>query len=192
MIILESPYHNPIPRKYSDLRKIGDEINYFPHLLCQPYLVPALPKHLDKIFEFNGIKTNPYKLECDCDYFFKYAPHYEDRDIRRVCIHIYYKLVYHPFRKFHGATSKYLDELTLLLLENQIQHGREHIYKFTFLDRLIILGLSTNPEWINVYLWDERWVKLGFNHKENRWRYNHKPETFVGLESAIKDLLINS
>ena len=173
------------PKLYSDLRKIsGDQQgplnfgnNYYIHHLPK---FPAWTKN--KIYNYSKHKIDLYNLKCNCDSQSEKREHYKDRDVRLLCKHLYYKILNSPL-------TKDIDSLTLLLMRSAAVWGEQHLYKYTYLGQIIILGFKEPTEWVNVYSLNkanpEVYHRYSFNPISKRWSYNHLPNNAELIQDVI-------
>jgi len=180
------------PKKYSDLRKLKQDAtgplnpgeNYYVHPL------PLFPlKVKDKRYRYKEFHLDVYNLRCTCEDQIAKREEYQDRDIRKLCKHLYYKIS-------SSWLKQYVDSLSLELLKNSVFFGPEHLYKYEYKKSLIILGFRSETEWVNVYAPNihhpEEHKRYSFNPSTKRWSYNSKPEYGILFEDVIHRLIKNT
>lgn len=145
------------------------------------YLIPSLPVWTNRIYLSKEFKINLFKLECTCDDYKKRSKFFKKRDVRKVCRHIYWKLI-------STQVKEELDDLTKLMLEAVHKYGVKYIYKVPFVSTDIYFGFSDDEKWLNVYAKDnyDRWRKWGYNVLEHRWSYNSKPINHEEIKYEIQ------
>lgn len=162
--------------EYSDLRIAEKEIQSIP-TLARNYYIHQLPElnsiwWTNRNYRVSSQKVNPYQYTCTCSDHQQRMVHFRRaRDVRRVCKHIYWKLINTP-----GIKEKF-DSLSILLLKSTAIHNEMLHFKYEYLNEDYYFGFRPNTNWINVYLkqFDE-FRKYGYNPIEHRWSYNSVPE----------------
>jgi hypothetical protein len=182
MIILKSPLPVQDKKIYTDLRVLERErfgVNL--PFKCHSYKMPDLPAWANRIHEYNGYKINLSECSCTCEEYFRKVPFYPERDIRAVCRHLYFRLKY-------TAVSRYIDKLTLLLLDNQFNYGEDHLYKFSLEGKDFYFGFKKRTSWVNIYAEQNHWIRFSYNPDEGRWAYNSVPDGAEGIIQKLKEL----
>jgi hypothetical protein len=180
-------------KEYDDLRKVKADVQKRYGIYCHIHRIPPLPSFTDKIYRYKDEEMNLYHLTCTCDaYHDKLLLKYEPRDIRSICIHLYYKLI-------TSAAKKYLDQLTLILMEAAVKHNARYLYRYYFSKekKEVYLSFAEHTEWINIFMQvrseeDADFVRFGYNHAQHRWNYGKAPELAGKIEyiaEAIKNQL---
>ena len=124
--------------------------------------------------------VNVKKLSCTCPDFVKNRSHYAERDVRRVCAHLYDKLYQTKVEKnFHP------------LFQLMIRYARkEHnFYKLIAENGDFVFGFSKGSPWIKVIAIINQTPQIGsFNILEDRWAYDEEPEYSKEIRSQILKL----
>ena len=185
MILRSTKFDRERREVYSDFRNaLSDKFSDN----CYSYLIPPLPGHIKnkEIFSTESeptgaypgskrkVKTNPYKVTCTCDDYFKKAALYPERDIRTICIHLYKS--FNIDNAYNENPHGYTDELTTLLLSNQFLYGPECLYKLNFKDQDFYIGVKKQSAWVNFYIKLEQWIRFSYNSTDKHWSYNKKPK----------------
>ncbi len=143
-----------------------------------PYVhqVPDFPDWTNKNKKVMGKDVNLFFMTCSCDDFLDSVPLYDGRDVRKVCVHLYFGLKRH--------WNKILDELTKLIIEYQFKYGPEILYR---LNEKIIIGTKPKTSWVSIYSFEENeWRKHSYDLKEKRFSYGYKNEELLSLLLGIK------
>lgn len=180
---------NSKPQKYSDLRKIQQD-KHGPLNPGENYYVHKLPKFplslKDKRYKYKEYHLDVYNLRCSCDSQKEKREEFPDRDIRRLCKHLYYKIS-------SSWIKEYVDSLSLELTKSAALFGEKHLYKYTYKNNEIVFGFQENSPWVNVYAPNnfnpEVHHRYSFDPIKNRWSYNCKPEYAILFEDVIKRLI---
>src|SRR5690606_29638152 len=117
---------------------------------------------------------NPYYVECNCDDYFKRAALYPERDIRRVCVHLFYK--YCSKSKNNPGYNYNVDLLTGLLLIDQFKYGNQSLYRLKIKNKTILLGIHSETDWISVYSDENGWCRFSYSVKFDRWANSLLPK----------------
>lgn len=179
MILKSGAFRNQ-NNTFDDLRNL-EKNNFHPpyNVKIHSYKIPELPAWLNKVYVYNDVKYNPYKVECNCDNFLSRAAYYPERDLRTVCIHLYGKIMF--------SAKKHIDPLTKILLEKNFKYGILHLHEFQTDGRTVYLGFSKNPDWVNVYQAAEEWKEYSYSISEDRWAYRFFPDN----AEVIKDYILS-
>ncbi|NUN09546.1 MAG: hypothetical protein HUU54_10260 [Ignavibacteriaceae bacterium] len=180
-MILKSKKGEKGIRVYDDLRK-ADPDDTFDTTAEYGHQLPELPGWCDRNYACGTRRSNPFRITCTCDEFQSASEDFSGRDIRRLCAHLSSKLI-------SPAYAKILDPLTLLLIENQLKHGREHLSKYKTGDDFFLTGKGNGKEWVTVYVKEKRWRRFAYNKKEKRWAYNSFPEKSEEIISILSPVL---
>ena len=176
------------PKLYSDLRKLTKD-NTGPLNYGNNYYIHQIPRFPNwtkgKLYNYSNHKIDLYNLQCNCNSQIEKRENYKGRDVRLLCKHLYYKILNSP-------VAKEIDSLTLLLMRRAAICGEQHLYKYTYLDQIIILGFKELTEWVNVYSLNkanpEFYHRYSYNPISKRWSYNHLP---INAE-LIQDVIIRN
>lgn len=146
--------------------------------------IPQLPKWTDRKYYYKPYTQNLFRLTCTCDEFKKKSLIYKNRDMRKLCYHLFWKL----------QTSKVaplIDDLTTRLLIAHFKFGVNKFYKSAFMMRPLILGFNEKNDWISIFL--ERkdgWHQYSYNSKLRRWAYGIIPEDVMMLTQRISEIRV--
>lgn len=162
--------------------------------LDNPYIcaLPKLDQLKGKTYFYYKYKINLDEMKCSCEASEERNAKYKEmRDIRKLCGHIYKKLI---ALKNEGQIE--FDNLTWLLLENQFKYGAESIFNYSINHKDVLFGFNenTNDAWINVYYEVENTQNVffcyGFNTLEKRWKRNLKPAIYCDIENFLASAII--
>lgn len=174
------------PQKYSDLRKLKQDKqsplypgeNYYVHQ------VPEFPSGLkEKRYRYKEFQLDVYSLRCTCDLQKEKREIYKDRDIRKICRHLYYKIS-------SSWIKQYVEPLTMLLMKSAAIYNEKHLYRYEYKKSPVIFGFKEETLWVNVYTKNKNYpdeiFKYSFNPLTKRWSYNFKPEYYALFEDVIQ------
>jgi len=178
--------------EFDDLRKVKQELPKIYGSYYYIHRVPKLPSFTDKTYRYKEVEMNLYHLTCTCQKFHdKLLLNYENRDIRRICIHLYYKLI-------SSAAKKDIDQLTQVLMEAAVKHDARYFYKYYFRkeNKDVYISFAEHTEWINVFLQvrnedDADYIRFGYNAVLNRWNYGKSPALAGKIEYVIDSIIKN-
>jgi len=196
MILIKTlpPANNEI-KEYDDLRKVSTDLEKRYGSYYHVHKIPLLPSFTDKIYRYKDVEMNLFHLTCTCDsYHDKLLLKYEPRDIRGICIHLYYKLI-------SSAAKTSIDQLTHVLMEAAVKHNAQYFYKYYFRNenKEVYLSFSEHTEWINIFMQvrnedDADFIRFGYNHTQHRWNYGKSPALAPKIEyiagAIIKNQLV--
>jgi hypothetical protein len=124
--------------------------------------------------------VNVKKLSCTCPDFVKNRSHYAERDVRRVCAHIYDKL-------YQTKVEKNFNPLLQLIIRYARKERNFHKLKTDNGD--FVFGFSKNSPWIKVIAIISNTPQIGsFNILEDRWAYDEEPECLEEIKGQILKL----
>lgn len=180
------------PKKYSDLRKLKQDPfsplnpgeNYYIHQL------PQFPlKVKDKRYRYKEFHLDVFNLRCTCEDQKAKREEYQDRDIRKLCKHLYYKIS-------SSWLKQYLDSLSMELMKNSALFGPEALYKYEYKKSFIIFGFRSETEWVNVYAPNihhpDEHKRYAFNPVTIRWSFKSQPQYGLLFEDVIHRLIKNT
>jgi|GEM_PF-1659830 len=191
MIYKGQPKTNEI-KEFDDLRKVSANLQKRYGSFYHVHKVPTLPSFTDKTYHYKDVEMNLFNLTCTCDsYNDKLLLQHEQRDIRCLCVHLYYKLI-------SSAAKRYIDQLTLILMEAAVKHNAQYFYKYSFLKEKkdVYFSFSEHTDWINVYLQvrsdeDADYVRFGYSYKQHRWNYDEAPAFASKIEYIAESIIKN-
>lgn len=191
ILIKTQPPVNEI-KEYDDLRKVKSDLQKRYGEYYHVHKVPALPSFTDKVYRYKDEEMNLYHLTCTCGmYHDKLLLKYEPRDIRGLCVHLYYKLI-------TSAAKKYLSQLTLVLMEAAVKHNAQYFYKYYFSKekKEVYLSFAEHTEWINVFIQvrdedDADFIRFGYNQSLHRWNYGKAPAIAAKIEYIAETIIKN-
>lgn len=177
------------PKLYTDLRKLKKESDS-PLNFGQNYYIHKLPRFPEwirgKVYRYANYKMDLYNLTCSCESQKEKREHYEARDVRRLCKHLYYKIL-------KTSAAKELDSLTLELMKNAVVWGETYLYKYVYQGKDIILGFKEKVVWVNVYapnrFLPDDYHRFSFNPISNRWSYGSQPKYSELIADVIKRVI---
>lgn len=178
MIIEISTNLHGVIKSFKDLRKINHNDKKPEHYYI--HSIPKLPSWTNKKYKCSGEIVNLFNLTCTCEDFINRSRLFSERDIRKACKHIYYKLR-------DTKASEYIDKLTFKLLEAGVFHGEQHLFEYNIKNKKVILGFGESEEWVNVYAKNEgNYSRYSFNIKQQRWSNKWSPTNEHLIRIAIE------
>lgn len=164
---------------FTDLRNAEKErllINFVSNYI---HNIPKLPQFFGRDRNFGKYHYNLCSVSCDCGKFTLHKQLYNERDIRTCC--------YHLISGYLGNNVKnYIDDFTVILLEEQQKHGPSELYR---IDAEKFLSYQAVSDWINVFaLQKGEWRRFGFNLKTDRWSYSRAPESADYIKNLIDNM----
>ncbi|MBF0143227.1 MAG: hypothetical protein HQL57_09260 [Magnetococcales bacterium] len=163
--------------------------------VCPPWLLPELPKELDKVVKV-GSRTrdnksyavNFYRLSCNCRRFRHSRSHYPPNDIHRLCRHLRQEL------DTSNVILRY-DELTRRIIKDRV---RDKFYrKMTLLGTEMAFGFHPESDFIRVFTRRRQandpaegpftgiYDKFTFNADQDIWIHGESPP---GAEAIVKTI----
>lgn len=176
--------HNSGVLIFSDIRDIEDHKKRIPsyEIISSKFsfIVPELPKWCNKIYRFNDVKINPYQLKCSCKESQTKRKHFEARDVRVICKHIYWKISKTQIRD-------HVDNLTLEVMKLVGIFGSNKFLKLNVNGEDVHLAFKSKNDWITVLTKqvNDSWRKWGYNPFEERWSYEEMPKNKTDIELEI-------
>lgn len=182
-------------RVFTDLRDAEKELtkNSGDSFCTYTHLVPPLPDWTNKTYKYKEHNINLYNLSCSCQKYKDLAEVYAERDVRRICEHV--------FAKVKSTKAKeYVDDLTYRLMEASAIYCEMERY-ITYLDgQEIILGRKDNSDWINIYTTiptyfdlkkklEIKYYTYSYSIAEKRWAYNSHPCCDVQMIKIIESFI---
>ena len=180
--------HTKLPT-FTDLRDLEHHAKQVIEKEEQPedtpylHLVPPLPKWTNKTYRTQNEKQNLYNLTCTCSEYTAKAKRYDERDIRRLCIHLYYKLT-------ETKAQQFIDDLTKLIMKAAVFHKEKRWLKHNWSGGIMVIGFADETDWVNVYLpTNEHCLRFAYNPVQRRFAHNASPPKQAELEHEITMLL---
>lgn len=136
--------------------------------------LPAVPQYFNKKLISQSYEVNLFNFTCSCDQFKENNIIYLDRDIRKACKHVYYK-VDSNFDRLK------IPQLWRILLKNAAIFGTQHYYKFKFKENEFYYGFKEDTVWVNIFanvLGDatKDYFQYGYNLVTNAWASRLEPK----------------
>lgn len=186
-MILKAIDKDKIP-VYDDLRNVeGKNKQTKGESLKSDYihLVPPMPKWTDKEYTSQNETQNVYRLTCTCDDYKERAELFEERDVRIICRHLFWKLT-------KTRAYRFLDKLTELLAHDSAFYREWIHYKSDFEGRDMIIGKTNlyTSGWLNIYyqFYGKTWMNLSYNYQLKRWRRGLRLPKGEEIENHLKML----
>jgi len=175
-----------------DIRKIAELNIQFPNKYSYIHLMPCFSHYSGKFFHYGKERVQIAPPECSCNYFNDIKSIYgELYDIRKLCPHIIKKLF-----QMSGNGLIEIDNLTILLLENQLKFGVSNILRIPIQETNVYFGFNSNKitDWINIYCVtadnNNVYYNYGYNLTEKRWKRSLMPFCQTEIEEFLIKLKI--
>lgn len=136
-------------------------------LIDRSYIFPAISNASKKSLTIDKYKMNLFYLQCSCSDFKESVKLYPRRDIRRICKHLYYKII----TQFENE----IDPLSKMLLDNKFWMHETEVHKIKLEKQIIYLGFYNNEKIINIYKYTDRWRQYQFSLEKGYWINNATP-----------------
>ncbi|MBK8946649.1 MAG: hypothetical protein IPM32_15445 [Ignavibacteriae bacterium] len=120
-----------------------------------------------KTLKVSRNEVNLYTLQCSCKYYRTMAKLFPNRDIRRICSHIYMKIT--------NEGDQYFDEITKLLIHAKFWFGQEILTYSLINNTSMYVGLNKNFSRVIVHLLEDNWKRYIFDFIEETWFDNKIP-----------------
>ena len=113
------------------------------------YMIPKLDFVLKKDILSSGKKVNLHYLNCTCKIYRDAVKYTKPRDYRRVCKHIYRKLV-----DYYGDD---IDDLTKLILDSNFWYDQKILFKIVKENKTAYVGVDADYSKQFVYIFKKKW-----------------------------------
>lgn len=124
--------------------------------------------------------VNVKKLSCTCPDFVENRSHYAERDVRRVCAHLYDKL-------YQTKVERNFNPLLQLII--RYARKERNFHKLMTDNGDFVFGFSEGSPWVKVIAIIRNTPQIGsFNILEDRWAYNEELEYSKEIKSQILEL----
>jgi hypothetical protein len=153
--------------------------NYFS--LSHSYLLPRKDDILNETRQISKYKYNAHHLTCSCKEYRERTRFYPQRDIRRLCKHLYGSLLTEHISK--------LDQLTKLLVETNFWLGRQLLFKARESKEDFYFTIKIPIEKIYIFLKNSHWLRYEYSLSEDFWINNIYPRNHDKLVSKIKKFI---
>jgi hypothetical protein len=178
-MILKSTFDSDPVKGFNSLE---DAIKYYePIKLPLPeysHQLPEFPIWTNRNRKIQGETINLYSLTCTCADYSERSLQHNERDVRKVCRHLYLGFIRHR--------ERILDELSKLLMDQQLKYGVEQLYKY---DDFTFLGTQAKSYWIKIYtLQNESWRHYSYNREEKRFNFNQNPPQKIRELPVLYDI----
>ncbi len=130
-------------------------------IIDKTYILPTVSNASKKSLTLDKHKINLFYLQCSCLDFRESVKRYPRRDIRRICKHLYYKII--------TQLENEVDPLTKMLLDNKFWMHETAVHKIKFEKQIIYLGFYNNEKIVNVYKYTDKWRQYQYNTLKNYW-----------------------
>jgi hypothetical protein len=161
--------------EFKNIKKDGRKIS-----TKYSFIVPELPTWCDRIYHYKDLKINPYQLKCSCGDSLLRRKYYEERDIRVICKHLYWKIA-------QTKIKDEVDELIILLMKQTALFGTNKFLTLEVDGKQIHLGFKNGNDWITILtpLQNCGWQSWGYNPFEGRWSFDEMPPNKLHIELEI-------
>jgi hypothetical protein len=149
-------------------------------IISDVYQIPYLSGISKRTIKTGRNRVNLYYLNCSCKVYRENVKLYPKRDVRRVCKHLYEKL-------FSEADHR-LDELSRMLLHNQIWFGQSNVKKVMFHKHVVYIGFHKTRNFVSIFINRGGWKKYLYDYKLNSWLDFSKPFDNDLMNSELTDL----
>lgn len=146
------------------------------------YMVPVIEGITKRTYLMGNYRLNLYYLQCTCPAYKNSLKIYPKRDIRRICKHLYFKLV--------TTTALGDDSLVKMLLDNRFWLLEKDLLKLRLDNELIYIGFSDSTEMVGVYRYHSSWKRFSFNLLLRNWTNGLMPFKEVELNGTLEKFIV--
>lgn len=166
------PKDNHSFETYTDIRKLSIEAEQKGAHYCE-ITMPELPGWTDKTYSCGEHKVNLFKNSCTCEDYKNRSLNYDEKDIRRCCKHIYYKII-------NSAAHQHIPKLFDLLLKNTALFNAALYYKAIIKDKDVYFSFNPESNWVGIIAPNPNirtgdYFSYAFHPIHNKWTLNNLP-----------------
>jgi hypothetical protein len=148
------------------------------------YNVPVIKGLTKRTYLMGNYRVNLHYLQCTCPVYKNALKIYPKRDIRRICKHLYYKII--------TELESEIDTLSKMLLDNKFWLNEREVFKIKLDEHLLYLGFDHTFDTINIYRFTGRWKQYRFSFFKRAWineiKPFHNPNMTLALEQFIDEI----